>query len=172
MVDNVVEVEIVTPDGKFQKVSECNNPDLFWAVRGGGGSTFGVVTGLTVKVFPTFPVAVSRFFVNSTSKDGIMDATAWFLQNGAMLRDKYGLQGYFYVYQNSFQSAMHMPDKFATPENAKKVTEFMMTEMEKLAGTQKRIEPQYYQYKTYKDWYVAEYGDEEMEERDERFLSW
>jgi hypothetical protein len=38
-VDNVVEIEVVTADGKFQKVSECNNPELFWALRGGGGST-------------------------------------------------------------------------------------------------------------------------------------
>jgi hypothetical protein len=36
---NVVEFEVVTPDGKFQKVSECNNPELFWALRGGGGGT-------------------------------------------------------------------------------------------------------------------------------------
>lgn len=38
-VDNIVELEVVTADGKFQKVSECNNPELFWALRGGGGST-------------------------------------------------------------------------------------------------------------------------------------
>lgn len=37
--DNVVEFEVVTPDGKFQKVSECSNPELFWALRGGGGGT-------------------------------------------------------------------------------------------------------------------------------------
>ena len=38
-VDNVVEIEVVTADGKFQKVSACNNPELYWALRGGGGST-------------------------------------------------------------------------------------------------------------------------------------
>jgi FAD/FMN-containing dehydrogenase len=38
-VDNVVEIEVVTADGKFQKVSQCNNPELYWALRGGGGST-------------------------------------------------------------------------------------------------------------------------------------
>ena len=45
-VDNIVELEVVTADGKFQKVSECNNPELFWALRGGGGST---------QVHPPFP---------------------------------------------------------------------------------------------------------------------
>ena len=38
-VDSVMEIEVVTPDGKFQKVSSCNNPELYWALRGGGGST-------------------------------------------------------------------------------------------------------------------------------------
>lgn len=37
--DNIVEIEFVTPDGKFQKASACQNPDIFWALRGGGGST-------------------------------------------------------------------------------------------------------------------------------------
>jgi hypothetical protein len=41
-VDSVMEIEVVTPDGKFQKVSQCNNPELYWALRGGGGSTYVV----------------------------------------------------------------------------------------------------------------------------------
>jgi hypothetical protein len=133
---------------------------------------FGVVTGATVKVYPTFPVAVTRFFVNSTSKEGILKATSYFLQEGAKLRDKFGLQGYFYVYPGSFQSALHMPDQFATLENAKLVTEPLMKKMEELAGVSKHIEPKYFQYKTYKAWYTAEYGNEEMEELGDQFLSW
>jgi hypothetical protein len=170
-VDNVVEIEVVTADGKFQKVSECNEPELFWALRGGGGSTFGVVTALTVKVFPTFPVTVTRFFVNSTSKEGILEATSWFLQNGARVRDDNGVQGYFYVYPHSFQSVLHMPDHFASMENAKNVTEHLMRKMEKMAGSEIHIEPKIYKYKTYKDWYVAEMGDEKMEESGKKFLS-
>lgn len=135
-------------------------------------TSFGVVTGATIKVHPTFPVVVGRFFVNSTSKDGIRKATAYFLQEGSKLRDKYGLQGYFYVYPGAFQSAMHMPDKFATVENAKAAVEPLMKKMEELAGSTKHTEPKYYQYKTYKDWYAGEYGNEEMEDKGERFLSW
>jgi hypothetical protein len=132
--------------------------------------SFGIVTGGTVKVHPTFPVVVSRFFVNSTT-DGLHDAVAYFLQNGAKLRDTYGLQGYFYMYPNGFQSVLHMPDEFATLQNAKKVTEPLMAKMEALAGA-KHIEPKYYQYKTYKEWYIAEMGDEEMEESGKKGLSW
>jgi hypothetical protein len=37
--DNIVEIEFVSPDGKLQKASACRNADIFWALRGGGGST-------------------------------------------------------------------------------------------------------------------------------------
>lgn len=50
--DQVLSVDIVTPDGRFITVDEDNNPDLFWAVRGGGAATWGVVTSMTVKVYP------------------------------------------------------------------------------------------------------------------------
>ncbi|CAI4211103.1 unnamed protein product [Parascedosporium putredinis] len=39
--DHILEVELVTPDGEVVVANECQNEDLFWAVRGGGGSTFG-----------------------------------------------------------------------------------------------------------------------------------
>ena len=38
-VDNVLEVDIVTADGKLLTANACKNSDLFWAVRGGGGGT-------------------------------------------------------------------------------------------------------------------------------------
>jgi hypothetical protein len=43
-VDSVVEIEVVTTDGKFLKASKCSNSDLFWALRGGGGSTYVGIT--------------------------------------------------------------------------------------------------------------------------------
>jgi len=65
---------------------------------------------------------------------GVMAATAHFLQQGATLRDKYGLQGYFYVMPGSFQSVLHLPGEYATLENAKKAVEPLMAKMEELAG--------------------------------------
>jgi hypothetical protein len=103
---------------------------------------------------------------------GVLKASSHFLQEGAKLRDNNGLQGYFYIYPGAFQSVLHMPDKFATLENAKNVTETLMKKMEELAGSTKHIEPVYYQYKTYREWYIGEYGNEEMEEKGLQFLSW
>jgi FAD/FMN-containing dehydrogenase len=46
---SLVEAEVVTADGKIRTVNACTDPDLFWALKGGGGGTFGVVTRLTLR---------------------------------------------------------------------------------------------------------------------------
>ena len=49
--DNLRAVELVTADGKVVRASEQEEPDLFWAVRGGGGN-FGVATILEYRAPP------------------------------------------------------------------------------------------------------------------------
>ncbi|KAF7971845.1 hypothetical protein HWV62_19775, partial [Athelia sp. TMB] len=56
-VDNVLEIELVTADGQLRTVSEYSSPDLFWALRGGGGGTWGVVTQATFKAYPSEQLA-------------------------------------------------------------------------------------------------------------------
>jgi FAD/FMN-containing dehydrogenase len=50
-VDNLRSAEIVTGDGRVRRVSEEAEPDLFWAIRGGGGN-FGVVTEFEFQLYP------------------------------------------------------------------------------------------------------------------------
>ena len=45
----LLEAEIVTADGQVRIANACSNPDLFWAIKGGGGGTFGVLTRLTLR---------------------------------------------------------------------------------------------------------------------------
>jgi hypothetical protein len=54
--DHILSISLVTASGSFLTVDSQNSPDLFWALRGGGGSTFGIVTSITVKAFPDIPV--------------------------------------------------------------------------------------------------------------------
>ena len=50
-IDNLVSVDVVSADGKLRHASDRENPDLFWAVRGGGGN-FGVVTSFEYQLHP------------------------------------------------------------------------------------------------------------------------
>ena len=47
----LLEAEIVTADGMVRIANACNEPDLFWALKGGGAGSFGVVTRLTLKTW-------------------------------------------------------------------------------------------------------------------------
>src|SRR5262249_22309935 len=46
---SLLEAEIVTADGAVRIANACTNPDLLWALKGGGGGTFGVITRVTLR---------------------------------------------------------------------------------------------------------------------------
>lgn len=49
---SLLEAEVVTADGAVRIANACSNADLFWALKGGGGGSLGVVTRLTLRVHP------------------------------------------------------------------------------------------------------------------------
>ena len=51
--DQLTSASVVLPNGQAVTASAASNPDLFWALRGGGGGNFGVTTSLTFATFPT-----------------------------------------------------------------------------------------------------------------------
>ena len=64
----LLEAEVVTADGQIRIANACTNPDLFWALKGGGGGSFGVVSKLTLRVrdLPEFAGGAS-FTVKASS---------------------------------------------------------------------------------------------------------
>lgn len=68
---NLLEAEVVTADGRILIVNAFNDPELFFALRGGGGGTFAVATRLTLRTHP-LPSAVGAMIFEVTAKD---DAT-------------------------------------------------------------------------------------------------
>jgi ribonuclease T2 len=50
-VDNILEVDVVLNNGSLITANAKQNSDLWWAIRGGGGSNWGVITAITVRAF-------------------------------------------------------------------------------------------------------------------------
>jgi hypothetical protein len=67
--DAVLQLTIVTPDGKLRMVNECSEPDLFWALRGGGGATFGVIVDFTFQAFLSEPASKHTLILAPTTND-------------------------------------------------------------------------------------------------------
>ncbi|KAI1122431.1 hypothetical protein F5Y10DRAFT_254122 [Nemania abortiva] len=67
--DNVLELEMVTPMGDIITANECQNQDLFWAMRGGGGSTFGVMTSVTMATHPTPKIVAGLILIYGPNEE-------------------------------------------------------------------------------------------------------
>lgn len=97
--DNLLEATIVTTDGTVLVANPCKNTDIFFAIRGGGGGTYGVVTEIVVQVFPTprttqHILRVGSLNPNASSEYydfiGYMHVEMQRLKAG-------GMQGYYFV---------------------------------------------------------------------------
>lgn len=94
---SLLEAEVVTADGKVQIANAYTNPDLFWALKGGGGGTFGVVSKLTVRTYdlPTF-FGVADFKVKAPSDDAYRSLVREFVSFYAdhLFNDHWGEQAH------------------------------------------------------------------------------
>jgi FAD/FMN-containing dehydrogenase len=73
--DNVKALQIVTADGQVRTCDATQNPDLFWACRGGGGGNFGVVTSFTFRTRPVGQIVL--FFLSWPWSQAARVIAAW-----------------------------------------------------------------------------------------------
>src|SRR5262249_10582665 len=92
---SLLEAEVVTADGEIRIANACTNPDLFWALKGGGGGTFGVVSKMTLRVhdLPAW-FAIANFKVHAPSDDAyrrlIRQFVSFYQEN--LFNDRWGEQ--------------------------------------------------------------------------------
>ncbi|TQN31665.1 FAD/FMN-containing dehydrogenase [Haloactinospora alba] len=70
--DHVTRLEVVTATGRSLRVSAHEEPDLFWALRGGGGS-FGIVTGMEISLVPVERIYGGALFFDVDRTPGVLD---------------------------------------------------------------------------------------------------
>ncbi|KAK0648172.1 hypothetical protein B0T16DRAFT_435653 [Cercophora newfieldiana] len=87
--DQVLELRVVTADGRYLVADEEQNTDLFYALRGGGGSTYGVVTSVIVKTYPPVTLISSSLGIacnpppdtNARARYAPLDSNTKFVNN-------------------------------------------------------------------------------------------
>jgi hypothetical protein len=97
--DNLLSADIVTADGRQLTVSHDANPDLFWAIRGGGGN-FGIATALTYRLYPLTDVLGGVLSYAPGRTEALLHAFATFCETapdemnvvGILLRSEAGTQ--------------------------------------------------------------------------------
>ncbi|KAF8886615.1 FAD-binding domain-containing protein [Gymnopilus junonius] len=91
--DRALEYKIVTTDGVLRTANACQNSDLFWALRGGGGGTFGIVLSVTVQASEPKSYRVAN--INwPVSPDNLRQVLAVYLDNATTFATQ-GWGGYF-----------------------------------------------------------------------------
>jgi len=73
--DNVVAVQVVTADGEVVRASLDEHPELFWAIRGGGGN-FGIVTSFEFRAHPTTDVFFGKIAFPAAEAAGVLQGWA------------------------------------------------------------------------------------------------
>jgi FAD/FMN-containing dehydrogenase len=77
--DAMTSAQVVLADGRVVTTSEKQNPDLFWAIRGGGGGNFGIVTKFTVTPHSGDQMAISNLIFPYDRMADVLDGVARWL---------------------------------------------------------------------------------------------
>jgi FAD/FMN-containing dehydrogenase len=103
--DNLLSAQLVTANGEVVRANQEENPDLFWAIRGGGGN-FGVATALEYRLYPVGPTVTGGLIAYPFEHAG--DVLRFFRDRTASLADE----------QSLFAGLIHAPDGSGTKLSA------------------------------------------------------
>ncbi|KJZ79204.1 hypothetical protein HIM_01355 [Hirsutella minnesotensis 3608] len=141
--DNALEFTVITAKGDLLVANDYQNQDLFWALRGGGGGTFGVVVNVTVRTFPSVPsVHIDfGFGVSPQNLSAFWDLTKAFHSHLPAISDAGGA-GYYYIVSKPQKingtealliSGLFMFPNQTKPDAVHKVVDPLANDMRRLA---------------------------------------
>ncbi|CAF1308996.1 unnamed protein product [Adineta steineri] len=107
--DQVIEYDVIMADGRRQTVNSCQNVDLFWALRGGGGGTFAVVLSVTLRTYPSPSMISCIHFLKPPNNTRYASFVHHFVQLLPTLADS-GWAGYFYLTMETFTLVFFLPN--------------------------------------------------------------
>lgn len=148
--DQVLNYEVVTADGRFVTANSKENSDLFWALRGGGGSTYGIVTSAVIKAHPDMKVTSTTFSYSTKSVShesfwaGFRAYLNYFPANAAA-----GTYSYFFILPSGGDFTFLMQPFFAPNMTMNQTQELLRPWMNDLSNLGININPKYKEYDTF-----------------------
>ncbi|CAF1613660.1 unnamed protein product, partial [Didymodactylos carnosus] len=107
--DQILEFDVVTADGQRQTVNACQNTDLFWALRGGGGGTFAVVLSVVLRTFPSPSIIGALYNIYAPNETRYASFIRDFIRFLPTLADD-GWAGYFSMIDTNITIAFLLPN--------------------------------------------------------------
>jgi hypothetical protein len=159
--DNLLEATIVTPNGDVLLTNPCKDADLFFAIRGGGAGTFGVVTEMVVKAYPTPKTTAHTFKLMSLQTNtsieyydflGFIHAEMQRLKEG-------GMQGYYIIAGPPVVPTLSFVWTFLPFDKPKETVKNLMRPIEEYLDDRKHLFA-YQQNISHADTYLGIYGED------------
>lgn len=161
--DHVLGLEVVTADGKFVTANKDQHSDLFWALRGGGGGTFGIVTSVITRVFYDVPVTAASWDVaagpNITNEAFEAGLKAYFetFPTGA----DNGIYSYFQVWPGESKRFIMQP-YFAPNKTLEEAQAILEPWLQTMAELNIPVNPKWETYNGFYDAYNASFPVEDV----------
>ncbi|KAK7709789.1 hypothetical protein SLS64_006030 [Diaporthe eres] len=163
-VDQWLEALIVTPDGELKVANDAINSDLFWAIRGGGGSTFGVIVQATWKAHVTVPITGFNWYINSTLNASDLEpgtyptseALRYLLGQAKHLQDN-GISATFYTFPTNIRCFAIHPGTQAGIAKANEIWGPILSNVSSLPGITP-FQTRAFEFNSYREFFEGTYG--------------
>ncbi|KAK2061109.1 FAD binding domain-containing protein [Colletotrichum caudatum] len=151
--DNTLSFEVVTPTGELVTASRRENSDLYWALSGGGGGNYGVVTSITTRAHPDAPVAGAKFAVAAADNETLYSVIDVFHAALPAIVDSGVMVIYFFG-----PGFLQSPALTAYNKTQADVERILAPLVESLAGLNVTLQPDYTSFDSYRDHYDHYWG--------------
>ncbi|KAL5315882.1 hypothetical protein ACEPPN_016756 [Leptodophora sp. 'Broadleaf-Isolate-01'] len=156
--DHIVSLSVVLSSGHYITATPTQNHDLFWSLSGGGGSTFGVVTSVTVKAHPDIPTTALSFSFSTATPTQFWAGVRTFF-NYFIPFSNAGTYSYFWVLPGSIPT-FSMNPFFAPNLTSTQTLSLLKPWLDDLASLGIKITPKPTTYPTYLSAWQASFPQE------------
>jgi hypothetical protein len=161
-VDQWLEAKIVTADGELKILNDVSNPELFWALRGGGGGTFGVVVEATMKVYPDLPITTFAWWINATApKSPEFEAATAYLVGQLPELHAQGVGGAVYSVGNALRGYNTHIGNISSTAKTNAIWKPVLEKLQSFPGMTK-FQSRTFNFKNFKEFYDTTFPHETM----------